>query len=760
MKELELLAPVGNKEMLRAAIENGADAVYMGLTKFNARVMTNNFTKEEYIEAIDYAHKRKAKVFLTLNTLLDTEDVKEALEDVIELYKEGLDAVILQDIGMANLIHKVLPDLDMHASTQMSVTTLKQVKFLEKMGFRRVVLGRELTISEIKEIADNTNVEIEVFVHGALCVSVSGQCLLSSLIGGRSGNKGACAQPCRTKFSLFNSSETCIAKTYLLSKKDIYGLDHINELIDAGITSFKIEGRNKPTYYVATTIDKYRKYIDSREKNVDIKDEKELLQVFNRSGKSYGYLKKVEKTNSITELTPKNTGLELGKVIEQNKEFIKLKLKEDIDMQDGIEIYDSENKKTYSTIVTCIKDEKYNIVNEKTKKTKIVWIGDIKERVSKGSIIYKTTDRKLNKSLESTWKSEEVFKKKININAYMRVSTKEKLILILEDENKKIEHTLDYIPEKANKNPVNKENIKKSLTKTNNTVYNIIKVEIDLDNDVFLPVSVVNQIRREAIEKLEKLYVFKRDITKIEKIKDEAIAEIYKLKDLEFSKKVITKSTYLLRYSLTKLKEINTPRIYINILDYVKNKEEILKNTKNKKIFIMLPNVEFKNSVAYINSNLKNIAKEISGIICSNLGDIEECINLKKENSNLEIVLNNTLNVTNLYSAKFYLDLGIDKFTLMPDISEEALEILAKKVDVELITNQDIAMTSRYCIIGSFVNKEDKCTAPCTKDEYYLLDQKESKLNIVCNRLDCTMQIIKKVKTYTKQGVSIRENII
>ncbi len=759
MRNLELLAPAGNLEMLRAAIENGADAVYMGLTKYNARVMTNNFTKEEYIEAIDYAHKRKAKIFLTLNTLLETEEVEDAIEDLIDLYEAGLDAVILQDIGLANVIHKIMPDLEMHASTQMSVTNLKQVKFLEKMGYTRVVLGRELTIPEIKEICNNTKLEVEVFVHGALCVSVSGQCLLSSLIGGRSGNKGACAQPCRTKFRLYNKSDDCLEKTYLLSKKDIYGLDHVKKLIDAGITSFKIEGRNKPSYYVATSIEKYRKYIDNASE-VSKEDEKELLQVFNRSGKSYGYLNKVERLESITKVTPKNTGLVLGKVIEQNKQFIKIKLNEKIDMQDGIEIVNLEKENTYSTIVTCIRDEKYNIINKEVEKGNIVWLGDIKDNVAKNSIIYKTTDRKLNKKLEYTWKTSEAFKKKIDISAYLKVSSKEKLTLILEEENKKVVHTLDYIPEKASNVAATIESISKNLCKTNNTVYNIQKVEIDLEEGIYLPVSIINQIRREATKKLENLYLFKRDVTNINEKKKKELESIVKIKDIPFSEKVITKSTYMLRYNKDKLTEISTKRIYVNLLDYINNKSEILAACKNKKIYIMLPNVAFKNTMIFIEKNLENISKEIAGIIISNIGDIEICRKIKKENKEIELIANNTLNVTNLYSALFYLELGINKFTMMPDISEKALETFKKKLDIENVTLQDIAMTSRYCILGSFVNKSEICTAPCTKDEYYLLDQKDSRLDIVCNRLDCTMQIIKKVKTYTDKEVSVRENII
>ena len=361
MKEnLELLAPAGNEESFKAAVNAGADAIYMGLGKHNARVMAKNFTLSSYIDCIKYAHVRGVKVYLTLNTLLEDDDIKDALELLIKLYEAGLDAVILQDIGLASIIHDIMPDLHMHASTQMSAYSLEQVKFLESIGFKRVVLARELTLEEVKYITDNTSIEIEAFIHGALCVSLSGQCLLSLAIGTRSANKGACAQPCRMRYTLYKDKEKMSPKTYLLSKKDIYGLDILDKIIESNITSLKIEGRNKSPEYVALVISTYRKYIDmyKKEKKIDIdaNDEKNLIQMFNRNGKSHGYLDGIKYKNSITTLSPKNTGLYLGEVIEQNSKFVKVRLEEDIDLHDGIEIY--SKKGVVSTIVTCIKDDK------------------------------------------------------------------------------------------------------------------------------------------------------------------------------------------------------------------------------------------------------------------------------------------------------------------------------------------------------------------------------------------------------------------
>ena len=340
MTNIELLAPAGNEESFKAAVNAGADAVYMGLGKHNARVMAKNFTLSSYIDCINYAHIRGVKVYLTLNTLVFDDEIEEALKLLAKLYEVGVDAVLVQDLGLASLIHELFPNLELHASTQMSVYSLEQVEYLKKLGFKRVVLGRELSIDEIKYITDNTDVEIEVFSHGALCVSLSGQCLMSLAIGTRSANRGACAQPCRMRYSLYKENgEKIVPKTYIMSKKDIFTLDMLDKLIDTNVASLKIEGRNKTPEYVALVVSTYRKYIDKylKEKSlkVDESDIKDLTQMFNRNGKSHGYFDGVQYKDSITTLSPKNTGLYLGEVIEKKGKFVKLKLEEDIDLHDG-----------------------------------------------------------------------------------------------------------------------------------------------------------------------------------------------------------------------------------------------------------------------------------------------------------------------------------------------------------------------------------------------------------------------------------------
>lgn len=290
-RNIEVLAPAGSYETLKAAIASGADAVYVGGSRFGARAYAQNFTEEELLEAIDYVHLRGKKIFLTVNTLIKEKEFKDLYSYLLPFYKHGLDAVIVQDMGVLDYIRKQFPDIDIHASTQMTITNSISAEYLEKIGVRRVVPARELSLNEIKEIAHKTDMEIECFVHGALCYCYSGQCLLSSMIGGRSGNRGQCAQPCRLPYKVDHSSKA----EDIMSLKDLCTIEHIPDLIEAGITSFKIEGRMKQPSYVAAVTSMYRKYVDlyfekgRKGFSVSKEDKELLLQAYKRRGYCDGY---------------------------------------------------------------------------------------------------------------------------------------------------------------------------------------------------------------------------------------------------------------------------------------------------------------------------------------------------------------------------------------------------------------------------------------------------------------------------------------
>ena len=291
-KRVEILSPAGSYDSLKAAIAAGADAVYVGGSRFGARAYANNLQEDQLLEAIDYVHLHGKKIYLTINTLLKDRELRQELYAyLLPYYKQGIDAVIVQDIGVLQYVREQFPDLPIHASTQMTITNVLGAKFLEDLGVERVVTARELQLSEIAEISKNSKLEIESFVHGALCYCYSGQCLYSSLIGGRSGNRGQCAQPCRLPYKLKGEKEN----QYVLSLKDICTLDYIPELVEAGIYSFKIEGRMKKPEYVALVTAMYRKYVDlylDKGKDafhVEAKDREMLMDLYNRGGFHGGY---------------------------------------------------------------------------------------------------------------------------------------------------------------------------------------------------------------------------------------------------------------------------------------------------------------------------------------------------------------------------------------------------------------------------------------------------------------------------------------
>lgn len=750
--KIELLSPAGSIESFKAACQNGADAVYMGVDKYNARAMAVNFGINEYIECIEYAHIRGIKVYLTLNTLMYDDEIKEALDIVLKLYSKGLDAVIIQDIGLAMLIHKLIPKLPLHASTQMSVYSLDQVKYLESIGFKRVVLARELSVDEIEYICKNTNLEIEVFIHGALCVSVSGQCLLSSTIGNRSANRGRCAQPCRMKYSLYNSKgKELISNSYILSKKDIFGLEYVNKLKEIGVTSLKIEGRNKNPEYVAGVTKNYRNAINN---NINSNTKQELMQLFNRGGISIGYFDGVKYKNSISLLSPKNTGIFLGKVIDKKGVYVKLKLEEDIDMHDGFEIYSED--KVISNIVTCIKNDKYVNVNSNMKKGEYVWIGDVKKSVKIGSNIYKTSSDKLNKKYRLTYSNNvENIKNKVEVE--INILKDKKIFAKVFFNNICINIDIDYIPQLANNKELDKEAVISAFSKTQDIPFIFDFNKINIDTKLFVPVSILNELRRKIVYEILKSYKTLINVSNEEKLVDkllnEEVIENIKIKD---SNKVNAK--FLYKYD-NKVNYGKVDRLYIDICDYIKYRKDILEKYKNVQIYIVIPNVVLSNKRKIILDNIDEIFKDnISGVL---LGSFEffKLVLEKKKQYNFVLVADYTLNISNIYSATFLVKEGFDVITPSYDMSITDIENMSRYVNVEIVEDYITVMTSRYCILGSMLEdrKENKnCSMPCLKDRFYLKDDYGYKYYIINDSIDCIMRLVKQIRNINLDSYNIR----
>ena len=488
-KKVEILSPAGSYESLKAAIAAGADAVYIGGTRFGARAYANNLTEEELLEAIDYVHLHGRKIYLTINTLLKEHELCNELYDyLLPYYKQGIDAVIVQDIGVLTYIKEQFPDLPIHASTQMTITNVLGAQILKSLGAERIVTAREMQLSEIEEIAKNTDVEIESFVLGALCYCYSGQCLYSSLIGGRSGNRGQCAQPCRLPYRTDNQKDT----QYVLSLKDICTLEYIPELVEAGIDSFKIEGRMKKPEYVALVTAMYRKYVDLYLKcgkkafRVEEKDREMLMDLYNRGGSHGGYYYTKNGRDMLSLERPNHAGVPALQVMKCKGRNVTVKALVDIHKGDVIELPDGAENFTFGMDV--LKGQTTTFVTHKNQK------------FSQNHILNRTRNESLLQWIKASIIDS---KSKMKINGRLKLSVKEAARLVIEYQDITVEVAGEKAQEAVNQ-PMNAERVEKQMRKTGNTLYEFDKLQIELDGNLFMPMQALNELRRTGIEALEK----------------------------------------------------------------------------------------------------------------------------------------------------------------------------------------------------------------------------------------------------------------
>lgn len=485
-REIEILAPAGSYESLKAAIAAGADAVYVGGNRFGARAYANNFSEEELLEAIDYVHLHGKKIYLTVNTLLKEKELKKELYDyLLPYYRQGLDAVIVQDVGVLHFVRKHFPRLPIHASTQMTITGTDGAKFMEEQGVERVVTARELSLKEIKEISEQTSVEIESFVHGALCYCYSGQCLYSSLLGGRSGNRGQCAQPCRLPYKVDGKI------SYIMSLKDLCTVEFIPNLVEAGIYSFKIEGRMKKPEYVAAVTSIYRKYADLYlEKGrkgyfVSQKDKEILMDLYNRGGFHTGYYQARNGKEMLSLQRPNHAGIKAVKVVGQQGKEVNMQAMTELHKGDILELPDKEN---YTLGQSVKAGQKFAVSLRKG------------QRVTKGEVLNRTRNEQLLQELKKEFVERKV-QEKINGNLILSTEKDATLTLWFDD----VEATVyGDKAEKALNQPMSEERIEKQMRKTGNTPFIFDTLTISLEDTLFMPMQKLNELRRNGLELLEK----------------------------------------------------------------------------------------------------------------------------------------------------------------------------------------------------------------------------------------------------------------
>lgn len=600
---IEILAPAGSMESMTAAFNAGADAVYMGGSRFGARAYADNPDEADFKYAIDYAHMHDKKLYLTLNTLLKDGELEEEVYDFLKpYYEEGLDGVIIQDFGLFSMLREYFPGLPLHASTQMTITGTDMTKWLEKEGMERIVLARELSLEEIKKIRQSTRMELEVFVQGALCYCYSGQCLMSSMIGGRSGNRGRCAQPCRLPYQYEDNKKT----SYLLSPKDICTLSDVPDLIEAGVNSFKIEGRMKKPEYAAMTAWMYRHYADryleyGREKyRIDRKDMEKLMDLYNRGGFTGGYLHAHNGPAMISKERPNHMGVFIGYVSKKGS----VQTKTELNPEDILEIR-SQGKEDIQCKVSRKAAEGVSFVPELDKKS-LKAAGRME-----GRKVFRVRNSYLIDGIQKEYGDREL-KEKIYGTLRIVKDSPAILELSLEDISVKIEGSM---VEAAKNQPMTAEQLKKPMLKTGNTPFEFKHLEIVTDGESFVPNQQLNTLRRDGLEMLKKACL-KKYFRHLEKRPESLPAEptvsdtkIPRLNVLFTGLETLKKGARVLT------DEESIYRIYAELHEAVQDGFKAVERFKEagKEIYFALPGILREKDRALINDYLRRADKWADG---------------------------------------------------------------------------------------------------------------------------------------------------
>lgn len=700
---VEILAPAGSMECLKAAIAAGADAVYTGGALFGARAYAHNLTEEELLEAIDYVHLHGRRLYLTVNTLIkDREMEKQMYDYLLPYYRQGLDAVIVQDIGLFRFIRKHFPDLPIHASTQMTLTGVDGAKFLEKEGAQRIVTSRELSMAEVKKIADETELEIESFVHGALCYCYSGQCLFSSFIGGRSGNRGQCAQPCRL---LYRTPEAKRPQ-YLLSLKDICTLELIPEMIESGIYSFKIEGRMKKPEYAAAVAFQYRKYADlylkyyeecpaeedpaayaMKKYRVREEDRQMLLDLYNRGGFHTGYYHTQNGREMISLNRPNHAGVPAVKVLAKKGRNVTAKALTDLYPQDIIELPMRKGREKADNY-TC---------KDAVRKGMNVQIPVFADTPFKRDEIWMRTR---NSTLIDTLREEFVNGKiKERICGTFRLYPQEKATLTVKCRDAEITVAGEKAQE-ALSQPMSRERIEMQLRKTGNTEFEFSFLKAEIGEKVFLPMQSLNELRREALETLEKVICEKYRRSGEVKDPEEDKTE------LSMEEEVLSGWTASVRTAEQMeviLEEEAIGRIYVDCTMFPRIWEKdsyvewITKvHAAGKEIYLVMPYIFRERTRKQYEAAYNRIfGAGWDGILIANY---ESFAFLKEHGYTGRIMTDYNLYEFNQESRKFWKEKGVFEFTAPVELTERELQDLRVKDGEVIVYGYLPMMISAGCI--------------------------------------------------------------
>lgn len=754
---VELLAPVGSRESLIAAVEAGANAVYLAGKAFGARAYADNFNEDELMEAVTLAHLRGVSVYVTVNILIDNSEVPAIIKYLRFLYEIGVDAIIVQDLGIAYIAKQVVPGMPLHASTQMTVHNLNGVQFLAEYGFRKIVLARELSLEDIRYICKNTNAEIEIFIHGALCICYSGQCLMSSMIGGRSGNRGKCAQPCRLPYKLLNQDGKNVlagkdAGEYLLSPRDLNTVELIPNLIEAGVKSFKIEGRMKRPEYVAIVVDVYRRMIDAyfaRHDKYFIGDDdrKSLSQIFNRDFTT-AYLEGKQGKYMMSDRRPNNRGVRIGRVASYNHsdKTAVIKLEESLHINDIVDFWVKIGGRVNVTV-------RKMTVNGKD--SECAMPGDevtiqVPSPVRDNDRVFKVFDSKLMTRAREFF-SGATCVKKISISARVHVSIGNPLWLSVNDKDgfSACART-HFVAQAARNRPLTPEIIKQQIERLGTTVFELDSLDVDIDGEVMVPISEINDVRRRVIDELEKARLARF----IREPLDNKPISIHDLVQKPHSVKMRIPQLVVNVDSLEKVKAaVDNGADIVMFGGESFNHKPIdadayrravsLVHQHNKKIILNTPRIVKEWQIKDLEKtfNLFNDLKP-DAVGVGNVGTL----NMALRYGNLAIHGDYPLNVYNNITVEALQRLGVASLTLSPELNLTQIEDLSSRSDMILeclVHGYLTLMVSEYCVIGSYLGEvhTGKCRQACTNKSFCLEDRKSIKFPVATDQY-CRMHIL------------------
>ncbi len=674
----ELLAPAGDMASLKSAIKNGADAVYLAGKNFGARKYASNFTNNELIEAVKYSHLYGVKLYVTVNTIIYEKELNDCLEYITFLYNIGIDAIIVQDLGLIKLVRKYIPQMEIHTSTQAHTHNIEQIKLLESLGVKRVVLARELSLEEINKL--DTNMELEIFIHGALCISYSGECLLSSCLLNRSGNRGECAGLCRVLYNLRSSNEKIISEKYLLSPKELNTTNYIEEIKKSKVISLKIEGRMKSPEYVGYVTYLYRKLLDNNNYKLSEEEIFNLKSLYNR-GFTKGYLFNNTDNEFISLNSSNHQGVVIGNVIKVNPHRIKIKLTKKLHQEDAIRL--PNNKGMY---VNFLYNEKGLLINE-AKPNTIIYLEN-KVNLTKIGEVRLTINANLKKELEN------IPEKKINISCEIKALKDEPLLIKYSDNI----NTVEYIEEKVTKAlnmPITKERIIEVLKKLGNTPFVLKDIKCNIAPDIFIPIGNLNAIRRNLIaELITKRTTPKRNLT-IPKIEEKIHPRLNNNIKISALARTQEQIEVLLKNNID----------YIYITD--KTLYQKYKNYSN--VYLRLERVMSH----YPNYDHENLLIGETGSL--------------KYTKNNNVITDYYLNVVNSEYIKLLHDLKVSRITLSPELNIENIKLILNNLNnipIEIIGYGSLEyMIMKYKLLTNMNLPKNQ--------NYYLENKSNDKLHII-----------------------------